>query len=225
MQPSLPDSRLRPSSLLLLAFAVLALGAVAAGSATATSGSARAHAVVAASTRTITSGGRIGFLQLGTSTQAAVEAALGAPESEAEIPTNPGSAPAKGLGYECSDLMAGGRQPVGPGGPPYCRTAYYIDLETGSLGGFWTVSTTYATSHGTHVGTPTQVAARQERHPAIGGCLSGITENSRNTSLFITVRGRTKLSTGPNPTIHIIGGRVVSIAIESRRDPVGILFC
>jgi hypothetical protein len=44
--------------------------------------------VVAASTRTITAGGRIGFLQLGTSTQAAVEAALGAPESEAESPTN-----------------------------------------------------------------------------------------------------------------------------------------
>jgi hypothetical protein len=226
VRPSLPDPRLHPTSGLLLALAVLALGATAAARATAASGSARDHAAIAASTRTITSGGRIGFLQLGTSTQAAVEAALGAPQSEAEILTNPGSAPAKGLGYECSDQMTGSRQPVGPGGPPYCRTAYYIDLGTGVLGGFWTVSTTYATSHGTHVSTPTQVAARQERHPAIGGCLSGITENSRSTSLFITVRGgRTKLSTGPHPTLHIIGGHVVSIAIESRRDPVGILFC
>ena len=182
--------------------------------------------MASASTRTITLSGRIGSLQLGVSTQAAVEAVLGAPESEAEISTNPGYAPAKALGYECSDQMTSGRQPVGAGGPPYCRTAYYIDAATGVLGGFWTVSSNYATSHGTRVGTHTQIAARRERRPAVSGCLSGISENSRSASLFITIQGgRTELSTGPNPALHIIGGRVVSIAIERHDDPVGILFC
>lgn len=182
--------------------------------------------MASASTRTITSSGRIGSLQLGASTQAAVESALGTPESEAAIPTNPGYAPAQGLGYECSDRMTGGRQPIAGDGRPYCATAYYIDTATGKLGGLWTVSAHYATSHGTRVGTPTQIAVRREHHPAVAGCLSGIAENSRNSLLFISISGgKVKPSTRPNTALHINGGRVANIAIESRRDPVGNLFC
>lgn len=176
--------------------------------------------------RVITTSGRIGTLQLGASTQAAVAVAVGTPEAEGTIPTNPGTAPALGLGYECSDTMSGGREPVGTTGPPYCATAYYVDVTTGRLGGFWTVSNGYATSHGTRVGTPTQTAARRERHPAVAGCLSGIMENNHSTYLVLSIRGGKIKSTGrPNTALHIVGGRVSTIEIESRHDPVGILFC
>lgn len=156
-----------------------------------------------------------------------MEAALGTPASEAESPSAEPDVPAyKGLGYECSQQLFAGLQPVGREGPPYCSTIYYLDGATGVLGGFWTISTRYATSHGTRVGTSTQVAAEREHHPAIIGCLAGIDETNRTAFLFISIRGgRIKPSTQPNQPSHLSGGRVSSIAIESHHDPVGILFC
>lgn len=51
----------------------------------------------------------------------------------------------------------------GSKGPPYCHTVYYLDTATGVLGGFWTISTRYATSRGTRVGTAEHSAASRER--------------------------------------------------------------
>ena len=132
----------------------------------------------------------------------------------------------KGLGYECSAQQSAALLPVGNDGPPYCRTVYYLDTATGVLGGLSTTSTRYATNHGTRVGTTEQSAASREHRPAIAGCQSGISELTRNTYLYISIRGgKIRKPSGSNQPLRIVGGRVDNIAVESRHDPVGVLFC
>jgi hypothetical protein len=188
---------------------------------------AAASTAPASSTRTITATGRIGSLRLGSSTQEAILTALGAPEGEAEGTFgDPNEPDYRGLGYECTPQPGGERRPVGSRGPPYCRTVYYLDTATGVLGGFWTISTQYATNHGTRVGTSEQVAVMREHHPATIGCLSGIGEISRGVLLDIEILGgKIEPAARPDEADHIVGGRVNNIAMESRRDPVGVLFC
>lgn len=184
------------------------------------------HATTVA-TRTVSSSGRIGVLQFGKSTQADVVATLGAPEAKGEGNfVGPNTPNYKGLGYECSAQQSGELRPVSNEGPPYCGTVYYLDTATGVLGGFSTTSTRYATSHGTRVGTTEQSAASRERRPAIAGCQSGISELTRNASLYISIRGgKLRKLPGSNQPLRIVGGRVDNITMESRHDPVGVLFC
>jgi hypothetical protein len=192
-----------------------------------TGASARpAHATTVA-TRTVSSSGRIGALQLGNSTQADIVATLGAPEAKGEGNfVGPSTPNFKGLGYECSAQQSGELLPVSNEGPPYCRTVYYLDTATGVLGGFSTTSTRYETSHGTRVGTTEQSAASRERRPAIAGCQSGISELTRNASLYISIQGgKLRKLPGSNQPLRIVGGRVENITMESRHDPVGVLFC
>ena len=213
------------TQLALLVVLVLALALLGASI---TGASARPTRVTAAvATLTVSTSGRIGALQLGSSTQANVVAALGAPEAEGEGNFVSPSAPNyKGLGYECSAQQSGELSPVGNNGPPYCRTVYYLDTATGVLGGLSTTSTRYATNHGTRVGTTEQSAASRERRPAIAGCQSGISELTRNTYLYISIRGgKIRKPSGSNQPLSIVGGRVDNIAVESRHDPVGVLFC
>jgi hypothetical protein len=213
----------RPQLFLLVA-TVLALALLGASI---TGASARPTRVTAAvATLTVSTSGRIGALQLGSSTQANVVAALGAPEAEGEGNfVGPSTPNYKGLGYECSAQQSAELGPVGNEGPP-CRTVYYLDTATGVLGGLSTTSTRYATSHGTRVGTTEQRAASRERRPAIAGCQSGISELTRNTFLYISIRGgKIRKPSGSNQPLRIVGGRVDNIAVESRHDPVGVLFC
>ncbi len=177
------------------------------------------------STLTVTPGGRIGALHLGSSTHASVVAALGAPEGEAEgSSADPNEPDFLGLGYECAQQPNGGLEPIASQGPPYCHTVYYLDTATGVLGGFWTVSSRYATGHGTRVDMSGNLASAREHRQAIIGCQPGISELSHDTLLFISVIGGKFKPTDKDPG-RLVGGHVNRISIEDRHDPVGILFC
>jgi len=183
-------------------------------------------AASATSTLTISTNGRIGALKLGGSTLTDVVAALGVPQAEAEGNFGDAGAPNyKGLGYECAPQPGGELRSVGSEGPPYCHTVYYLDTATRVLGGFWTISTRYATSHGTRVGISEHSAASREHRPATVGCLSGISELSRDTFLYISIRGGKVRRPSSKNQLDLVGGRVDNIAVESRHDPVGVLFC
>ncbi|MFI4991568.1 MAG: hypothetical protein ACHQHO_11745 [Solirubrobacterales bacterium] len=180
--------------------------------------------------RAISLTGVVGPVRLAKSTQAEVVAALGPPEAEGQGNLVGGGQSAYAnyiaLGYECGPVRHTGLLPASPEGPPYCHTVYYIDAATGVLGGFWTSSRRYATSHGTRVGMSEARAAAGEHRPATIGCLSGISENGRHNFLYIGMRGGklTKPFRNDEP-YRLVGGHVSEIAIESRSNAVGNLFC
>ena len=197
-----------------------------AGAATFAPGAQGRERATVTGVHTITANGRIGSLQLGSSTVATITGALGPAEGEAEGNFGGPGANYLGLGYECEPELRGELRSIGSEGPPYCHTIYYIDMATEVLGGFWTISRHYVTSHGTSVGTSEQLASRREHHSAVIGCLSGISELNRSVFLYLEIRGgATRPPAHQDEASRLVGGRVASIAIESRRDEVGVLFC
>ena len=175
--------------------------------------------------------GRVGSVQLGTSTEADITGAVGLPEATAQDNFQFPNAPEyKALGYGCGPVRLPGKTGLTySGGAPYCRTVYYVNLTTGLFGSFFTASGAFHTSRGTRVGTTQQSASKREGRPATVGCLTGIGLTSQTTSIQIGMSGGKLRQGRPNrqgaTRTYLVGGRVSGFAIDGRPDGVGILFC
>ena len=174
--------------------------------------------------RVISLSGRVGKLHFGFSTERDVIRAIGAPQHTAEDNFHLGAYTPeyRALGYQCGRAAPYRRRLTYYGHHgPYCRTIYYVNLESGVLGSFWTTSHIYRTAHGTTIGMGQRDASRREHKPATGGCFDGISERSRAIALEIEIVG----SHYQRRTGHIVGGYVYSFSIDSRSEGLGLLFC
>ena len=223
--------RRRPRGVKIAAAAVVALvvgsAIIAARSASRHDAAPRvpAHAVAAASTPTtiaaaairnvVTTSGQVGPLQLGVSTEADVRAKAGRPDATAQSSFAGTLFPAyHALGYECSKVDNNSRiplevQPAVSG--PYCRTVYYINVKTRTLQGFHTTSPKFETARGTRAGMSAAEAERREGHAVTGGCNTGISLGAGSTAAQIFIQPR--------------ADTVDSLAADSTKDSVGVLFC
>jgi hypothetical protein len=167
----------------------------------------------------VTKTGGVGPLQLGVSTEAEVRAAAGPPDGTGRSKFGVTGYPDfQALGYDCFDQADSGRlslhpQPNATG--PYCRTVFYVNVDTGTLAGFNTTSNRYETEHGVSVGTSSADAAQREGQAPVSGCFQGIALGDLTASpyeLFIWV--------GTQPT-----DAVTSISAEAASNQVGLMFC
>jgi hypothetical protein len=188
---------------------VLALsGAGALALAAAGCGHSRAGTVVSAS-------GRVGKLRIDRSTAADVRRLAGAPAFRGKgAPAMSGGSivPSyQALGYACSRRSQYIR----------CGTVYFVDARTGRLAGFWTDSPGFRTDRGSRPGMREDVADRLEGAHSHVEALTGIYRATRVASLFVENAG---CKPGPNLNASpCLGGRVRSLILEGRRDPVGLL--
>jgi len=174
--------------------------------------------------------GTVGAVKLGVSTEVDVTAALGSPEATASDDFQIGAGEYKALGYGCSMTNTRHRRVLTYFATtgPYCQTVYYLNLEKGVVGSFWTTSRAFHTKRGTHVGTATEMAERHERHPARYGCHSGLTETSAKVVLVLDIEGDRARPLHPGRNDHLArptGGHVSAFAEDSQTSGVGLLFC
>jgi hypothetical protein len=191
----------------------------------ATAGSIAATAVASPAV-TITSAGRIGPLRLDRSDHADIVAFAGAPEVENTVFGSPGAPGAEALGYRCESpfnpppLAA----PTGDSnGDPFCRTVYYINLETERLGTFFTSLTSFRDGHGVRVGITTAQADRKEGVPALSGCGSAIRIQTATAALNVDISGGGFKREGNKMLTR--GGRVGALVLHSARHDVDVFDC
>ena len=163
---------------------------------------------------------QIGPLQLGVATEADVRAHLGTPEATSLGNFGVGLPNFRALGYNCSTVpMPGGitlHPYESPLRGPYCRTIYYLNINTGTLAGFNTTTTQYTTARGTTVGMTMDGAQRREGeafNPL--GCFVGIWIGHQTewTGMFLFATGRN------------LSDQVGDIGVDSSANSVGVLFC
>jgi hypothetical protein len=167
----------------------------------------------------VTRTGGVGQLQLGASTEAEVRADAGAPDatgrSTFEVPSRPDF---NAFGYDCSDQAAPDRislHPYPQTSGPYCRTVFYLNVDTGTLAAFSTTSNRYETENGVAVGTSAAEAEQREGRAPVSGCFQGIALGDLATDpyeVFIWV--------GAQPT-----DSVSSLSAEAASNQVGRMFC
>jgi hypothetical protein len=168
----------------------------------------------------VTTTGGVGPLQLGTSTAVDVVTAAGAPDAKG-IGTFAvtGRPDFQALGYDCSAQSAADRislhpQPNATG--PYCRTVFFVNVDTGTLAAFDTTSDKYETANGVSVGTSGADAERREGRTAVNGCFRGIALGDLAANpyeVFIWV-----VAGQPNATVS-------SLSAEAASNQVGLMFC
>jgi hypothetical protein len=167
----------------------------------------------------ITTTGKVGPLQFGVSTAADVIAAAGTPDGLSRATFEVAGRPDfDALGYDCSDHAGTGfltlhPQPTIAG--PYCRTVFFVNVDTGTLAAFETTSNRYETDNGVAVGMAEPDAARLEGKDPVAGCFTGIALGDLSTDadeVFIWV--------GIQPT-----DVVTSIMAEGASNQVGLIFC
>jgi hypothetical protein len=172
--------------------------------------------------------GRVGPLQIASSTESQVEKVAGTPQfiwtgnMISGDPTNQSLIPDfKAMGYDCI-------APVPPNPEPRCQTTYYLDESTGVLQAFSTESSSFQTPNGTRVGmSGTGVQQRERQTWSTPGC--------RPPNIM--------LGSASTPTIVLVteggSGTVTGIASENtgQADPtapmpmppggsgIGLLFC
>ena len=161
----------------------------------------------------------VGSLRFGVATAADVRTTIGVPEASVRgsfgVSTLPGYL---ALGYECASTKAPGRMHIGPNGtdrPPYCRTVFYINVNTATLAGFATTTTHYATAAGTKVDMTGAEAQLRESRPVVGGCFSGIRIGEQTTPFaamfaFVAVYSNNQVN---------------GISVDNPANSVGVLFC
>jgi len=174
----------------------------------------------AASNITVTAEGAIGPLHVDRSTRARVLAFAGTADSEvrgrySDYP------PFDALGYGCN-----GRRATTNDGGPTCTTVYYLDSRSGRLAIFYSSDPRYRNLFGVSVGTPTVTAERTLHRAVYVGCLASIRIATR--SAFLTLLfdgGRPRLVHHPAYYLGLIGGRVGTVVVHSRRLNPGVLDC
>lgn len=167
----------------------------------------------------VTKTGGIGRLQLGVSTEAEVRADAGAPDGMSRSTFEaPGRPDFNALGYDCSDQAAPDRislHPYPETSGAYCRTVFYVNVDSGTLAAFSTTSNRYETENGVSVGTSAADAGQREGQAPGIGCFRGIGFGDLTADpyeLFIWVE--------PHPT-----DTVSSISAEAASNQVGLMFC
>jgi hypothetical protein len=169
----------------------------------------------------ITLAGHIGSLLFDSSTEADVVAFAGQPTATATrnfgaIPRDPD---AHEMGYVCREHFSRGLMYIDKF--DYCRTVFYINTWTQQLDAFYSSSSQYS-FRSASPGMSTLTAERHIGRRARGGCLTGFSLGWRHgpASFFGEVAGG---RAGKHNTI--VDGRLTSLALESNRYPVGLLFC
>jgi PKD domain len=179
-------------------------------------------------TGSITLGGRVGSLQLDSSTDADVFAFAGLPDATGvgnfdAIPHGPNYF---ALGYSCSANAGRGLGLID--GSAFCKTVFYINAKTQRLVAFHSSSPLYSFRTASP-GMATSRAQRRMHRLAQGGCLTGFFFFSRrnHASLFAEVDGgrATLHGRGPNTVERVSGGHLEALELETNRHPVGLLFC
>jgi hypothetical protein len=172
---------------------------------------------------TVTTTGKVGPLQFGTSTDADVRAAAGTPDATTVGTFGITSFPDYGaLGYDCSDKQAPNRiplhvQPEVTG--PFCRTIFFFNTATQTLAGFETTTDAYQTENGTTAGMTTAEAEQRESQtvkPAAcrsSGINLGSPDDPQNPGAII-------LEMGTNST-----DLVTLLSAEDNQIEVGVQFC
>jgi hypothetical protein len=162
----------------------------------------------------------VGSLRFGIATAADVRSKVGTPDADVRgsfgMSTVPGY---QALGYGCSSTKRDHGVHIGaygPDTPPYCRTVYFINVDTRTLAGFLTTASGYATAQGTTVGMTDAAAARREGRPAIGGCFTGIQIGNATPS----GQARMFVFVGVHPNDQVTG-----IAADNPANSIGSLFC
>jgi Trypsin len=170
----------------------------------------------------ITPRGRVGSLVIDHSSRADVVRFAGVPDAEA-VDNAFGGPGFDALGYRCSSNARTTQGPVGSG--TYCRTAFYVDVASGTLEQFFTTSSRYRDSHGVRVGMSAAEASRRTQKRAISGCSAGIYLRTTTANLVIGMFGGhpgRKLVSGALP---LIGGRVGLLALDSNVRNPGVFDC
>ena len=169
----------------------------------------------------ITLAGRVGSLLFDSSTEADVIAFAGqrvatATRNFGAIPRDPD---AHELGYACREHFSSGLMYIDKF--DYCRTVFYINTWTQQLDAFYSSSSQYSFRTASP-GVSSRAAERHIGRRARGGCPTGFSLGWRHgpASFFGEVDGG---RAGKHDTI--VGGRLTSLALESNRYPVGLLFC
>ena len=177
---------------------------------------------------TITLAGRVGSLQLDSSTDADVFAFAGIPDATAggnfdAIPHGPNYF---ALGYSCSPDAGRGLGLVD--GSAFCKTVFYINARTQRLVAFHSSSPLYSFRRASP-GMATSRAQRRMHRLAQSGCLTGFFFFSRrnHASLFAEVDGgrATLHGRGRHTIERVSGGHLEAVELETNRHPVGLLFC
>jgi hypothetical protein len=117
------------------------------------------------------------------------------------------------LGYRC------GRR----SGYTACAVNFYVSQKTRRLESFETTAPQFLLFGGVHVGMSADLAAKREHQPDEDGCGQGVRVSTPWLSVNINTRGGA--SHVRRNAIYILGGRVVSIAIDYKHYGVGVLFC
>lgn len=162
----------------------------------------------------------VGSLRFGIATAADVRSTVGSPDADVHGSFGVSSLPAyQALGYRCSSTKSANAVHIGaygPDTPPYCRTVYFINVDTHTLAGFVTTESGYATAQGTTVGTTEADARRREGRPSVGGCFTGIRIGSAAPSGF----DRMFVFVGVHPN-DVVGG----IEVDNPSNSIGSLYC
>jgi hypothetical protein len=172
---------------------------------------------------TIGPNGHVGRLQIDRSTVQNVIAFAGAPSAVGSGAVTPPFAPYEALGYSCQTRPARDLSFTGTTGS-WCRTVFYINQHTHKLAAFFSSTDRYRGPDGIHPGMSNGTAAHRVHKRAVEGCRSGFALGSSRTTaeLWVDVDGgRVDERRGD----LIVGGRIGSLALESSRHPIGLLFC
>jgi hypothetical protein len=169
---------------------------------------------------TVVTAESVGSLRFGVATAADVRSKVGAPDADVLGSFGVSTLPDyQALGYRCSSTKSDHGVHIGaygPDTPPYCRTVYFINVDTHTLAGFLTTASGYATAQGTMVGMSEATARRREGRPSIAGCFTGIQIGSAAPSGF----DRMFVFVGVHPNDLVTG-----IAVDDPANSIGNLFC
>ena len=174
--------------------------------------------------------GAVGPLRLDDSTAAVVEDYAGTPDFKGtgtfEAPVGAGTPDYQAMGYDCSKSPAAGRIDPGAYHPAhvYCRTVYFFNPYAKTLSAFWTSSPMFRTKAGTRPGMAQSEADKGEGRFATGSARPAISLTSPVATLDLDNRGGTPKVVSQNAPYRWVGGTVGDFAMESHRNPVGLLF-
>ncbi len=130
------------------------------------------------------------------------------------------------FGYGCHHVRSGGlptvnydRSTGAPGDSHVqCATVYLINQRRGTLAGFSTSSARFETNFGTRPGASVAATKRRERHYYLSENPPAI--NERTVAVWLSLdRSTVTTAAGWRP-----GNTIVSLNLESRRHPIGLLF-
>jgi hypothetical protein len=173
-------------------------------------------------TLTVSADGRIGPLRMDRSGAQDVLALLGQPDADIRGRYALG-APYRALGFECSRTDDDSRFPLERGA--FCRTVFFVNLRTGTLGNFFTTSHRYEERHGLRIGMSTAVAERLIHKRVAAGCSDVIFLSRPGTTLTIEFDGGAPRHVRGSTALTISGGHVGAFALHGRRSETGVFDC